>query len=261
MLEKFQMDGRVAIVTGAGRGIGAAIALGFAEAGADVVISARTDSDLADVASQITAIGRRAVSVPLDLASADPAVLVTAATENFGRLDVIVNNVGGAMPKPFMNTSVDDLVGAFSFNVGTAHALCLAAVPEMLKNDDGGSIINVSSSIGRFAGRGYLAYGTAKAAVAHYTRLAAEDLAPRIRVNAIAPGSILTPALGYVAQNDDMRTAIEQKTPLRRIGEPEEIAATAVYLASDAGRYMTGKIVEVDGGLGAPNFALPIPDL
>ncbi|GEE02925.1 short-chain dehydrogenase [Gordonia spumicola] len=261
MLEKFQLTDRVAIVTGAGRGIGAAIAVGFAEAGADVVISARTASDLDEVAAKVAALGRRAVAVPLDLASDDPAALVTAAVENFGRLDVVVNNVGGAMPKPFLQTSVKELVGAFSFNVGTTHALTLAAVPEMLKNDDGGSVINVSSSIGRFAGRGYAAYGTAKAAVAHYTRLAAEDLAPRIRVNAIAPGSILTPALDYVAQNDDMRTAIEAKTPMRRIGEPEEIAATAVYLASAAGGYMTGKILEVDGGIGAPNFALPIPDL
>lgn len=256
----FSLDGQVAVVTGAGRGLGASIAVGLAQAGADVVISARTEAELAEVAARIEAAGRRVVVVPLDLAADDPERLVAAAVDAFGRLDVVVNNVGGAMPKTFLDTRVKDLDRAFSFNVGTAHALVLAAVPVMLENG-GGSIINITSSIGRLAGRGFLAYGTAKAALAHYTRLAAEDLAPRIRVNAIAPGSILTSALSYVADNADMRAEIEAGTPLRRIGDPEEIAATAVYLASPAAGYVTGKIIEVDGGLEAPNVALPIPDL
>ena len=260
MLDAFKLDGKTAIVTGAGRGLGAAIAVGLAQAGADVVISARTESELAEVAQQIQPCGRRAVSVPLDLAADEPSRLVDAAVEAFGRVDIVVNNVGGAMPKPFLDTRVKDLERAFSFNVGTAHALSLAAVPVMLANG-GGSIINVTSSMGRLAGRAFLAYGTAKAALAHYTRLAAEDLAPKIRVNGIAPGSILTSALSYVADNDEMRTEIESNTPMRRIGSPEEIAATAVYLASPAAGYVTGKIIEVDGGLEAPNVALPIPDL
>ncbi|MCF8569913.1 SDR family oxidoreductase [Gordonia sp. HY002] len=260
MLDAFKLDGKTAIVTGAGRGLGAAIAVGLAQAGADVVISARTESELAEVAQQIQACGRRAVSVPLDLAADEPGRLVDAAVEAFGRVDIVVNNVGGAMPKPFLDTRVKDLERAFSFNVGTAHALSLATVPVMLANG-GGSIINVTSSMGRLAGRAFLAYGTAKAALAHYTRLAAEDLAPKIRVNGIAPGSILTSALSYVADNDEMRTEIETNTPMRRIGSPDEIAATAVYLASPAAGYVTGKIIEVDGGLEAPNIALPIPDL
>ena len=115
--------------------------------------------------------------------------------------------------------------------------------------------------MGRLPGRAYAAYGTAKAALAHYTRLAAMDLNPRIRVNAIAPGAILTSALDIVAADDTIRAAIENSTPMHRLGEPEDIAAAAVYLASPAGAYVTGKVLEVDGGIIAPNLDLPIPDM
>ena len=131
----------------------------------------------------------------------------------------------------------------------------------MLEHCGGGSIINITSTMGRLTGRGFAAYGTAKAALAHYTRLAALDLSPRIRVNAIAPGSILTSALDVVAGNDQLRGPMEQATPLRRLGDPIDIAAAAVYLASPAGGYLTGKTLEVDGGLTHPNLNLPIPDL
>jgi 7-alpha-hydroxysteroid dehydrogenase len=134
-------------------------------------------------------------------------------------------------------------------------------VPLMLEHSGGGSIINITSTMGRLAGRGFAAYGTAKAALAHYTRLAALDLCPRIRVNAIAPGSILTSALDVVAGNDELRAQLEKATPMRRLGEPADIAAAALYLASPAGAYLTGKTLEVDGGLNMPNLELPIPDL
>jgi 7-alpha-hydroxysteroid dehydrogenase len=115
--------------------------------------------------------------------------------------------------------------------------------------------------MGRVSGRGYLAYGTAKAALAHYTRLAARDLAPRVRVNAIAVGSVATSALDVVLDDEAMRAQMEAATPLRRIGDPDDIAATVLYLASDAGAYVTGKVLEVDGGLDQPNLDLGFPDL
>ncbi len=115
--------------------------------------------------------------------------------------------------------------------------------------------------MGRAAGRGYLAYGTVKAALAHYTRLAAKDLAPRIRVNAIGVGSTATSALDVVMQSDELRTTMEQATPLRRIGEPEEIAATVLFLASPASSFITGKVIEADGGLDIPNLDFGLPDL
>ncbi len=262
ILDKFRLDDQVAVVTGAGRGLGAAIAVAYAEAGADVVIAARTQAQLEEVAAQIAAVGRKAHIVVADLAHPEAtAELAGQAVSAFGKLDIVVNNVGGTMPGPLLNTSTRDLKDAFTFNVGTAHALTQAAVPLMLEHSGGGSIINITSTMGRLAGRAFVAYGTAKAALAHYTRLAALDLCPRIRVNAIAPGSILTSALDIVASNEALRDPMEKATPMRRLGDPSDIAAAAVYLASPAGSYLTGKTLEVDGGLTFPNLDLPIPDL
>jgi 7-alpha-hydroxysteroid dehydrogenase len=261
ILDRFQVAGKVAVVTGAGRGIGAAAAVALAQAGADVVISSRTGSQLQEVAARIAEAGRKTVTIETDLSDTSAiAGLAEAARDTFGRLDIVVNNVGGTMPAPFLQTSVDTLVEAFRWNVATAHALNLAAVPVMLAGD-GGSIVNISSAMGRLTGRGFLAYGTAKAALAHYTRLAATDLAPRIRVNAISVGSVATSALDIVLTQEAIRAQMEKATPLRVIGEPEDIAASIVYLASDAGKFVTGKVIEVDGGIERPNLDLPLEDL
>jgi 7-alpha-hydroxysteroid dehydrogenase len=306
ILDLFRVAGRVAVVTGAGRGLGAAAAVALAEAGADVVISARSADQLAKVAAQVEAAGRRALVVPADLSDTGAAAgLAEAAADAFGRLDIVVNNVGGAMPRPFPATKPRHLEAAFHFNVAVAHALTQAAIPHLLAAAGEGvppgagereragagaevpagagaevpagaggevpagaagkapasAVINISSAVGRTAGRGYLAYGTAKAALAHYTRLAAADLAPRIRVNAIAVGAAATSALDIVLTDDDLRGQMEQATPLRRIGDPQEVAAAVVFLASPASGYITGKILEVDGGIERPNLDLGIPDL
>jgi 7-alpha-hydroxysteroid dehydrogenase len=261
----FRVDGRAAVVTGAGRGLGAAAAVALAEAGADVVISARSEEQLAKVAQEIEAAGRRAVVVPADLSDLDAAAgLAEAAVSAFGRLDIVVNNVGGAMPRPFLDTAPRHLSRAFEFNVATAHSLTRAAVPHLLAAAENGTtsaVINITSTVGRVAGRGYLAYGTAKAALAHYTRLAAADLAPRIRVNGIAVGAAATSALDIVVSDDGLRQQLEQSTPLARIGDPREVAAAVVYLAAPSGGYLTGKILEVDGGLQFPNVDLGLEDL
>jgi 7-alpha-hydroxysteroid dehydrogenase len=283
ILDRFRVTGQAAVVTGAGRGIGAATAIALAQAGADVLISARTEDQLAKVAREIEAAGRRAVIVPADLSDLDAAAgLARAAAEAFGRLDIVVNNVGGALPRPFLATKPHHLADAFQFNVGIAHRLTQAAVPCLLASrhqtgraggtsgDDAaggpagrgqGVVINISSVMGRVAGRGYLAYGTAKAALAQYSRLAAADLAPRIRVNAIAVGSVATSALDIVLTDDELRGRMERATPLGRIGDPEDIAAAVLFLASPAGGYITGKVIEVDGGLSHPNLDLGLPDL
>jgi 7-alpha-hydroxysteroid dehydrogenase len=261
VLERFRLDGQVAVVTGAGRGIGAASALALAEAGADVVLAARSEDQLKEVARQVEDLGRRAVIVTADLSDLDAvASLATIAQNELGRLDVVVNNVGGTMPREFLKTSPRYLEDAFHFNVSTAHALTRAAVPVMLETG-GGSVIGISSVIGRIAGRGFLAYGTAKAALAHWTRLAALDLAPLIRVNAIAVGSVATSALQVVMDDEDLRGQAEANTPLHKIGDPDEIAAIVLTLASSAGSFMTGKVVEVDGGTDVPTLDMGLPDL
>ncbi|HZC70799.1 MAG TPA: SDR family oxidoreductase [Jatrophihabitans sp.] len=261
ILERFRVDGQVAVVTGAGRGIGAAAAVALAEAGADVVISARTEEQLKEVAKQIEAAGRSAYLVVADLNETEQLRgLAAAAKDAFGRLDIVVNNVGGTMPRTYLETSVGFLERAFHWNVSTAHALTTVAVPIMLENG-GGAVVNIASVVGKVAGRGYLAYGTVKGALLHYTELAAADLAPRVRVNAIAVGSVATSALDIVMSNDELRTGIEAATPLRRLGTPEDIAAAVVYLASPAGAYLTGAVLDVHGGLQQPNMKLPIPDL
>ncbi|MGB3438527.1 MAG: SDR family oxidoreductase [Actinophytocola sp.] len=258
ILDRFLVTDQVAVVTGAGRGIGAATAVALAEAGADVVLAARTASDLDEVAERVAAAGRRARAVPVDLSDVDAAAgLAGIAHDTFGRLDIVVNNVGGTYPRPFLDTTTDFLEQAFHFNVSTAHALTRAAVPFMTE----GAVVNISSIMGRVAGRGYLAYGTAKGALSHYTELTAYDLAPRVRVNAIAVGSVATSALDVVLTNDELREKMTQATPLRRIGTAEEVAATVLFLSSPAGGYVTGKVLEVDGGLQQPNLDLGLSDL
>jgi 7-alpha-hydroxysteroid dehydrogenase len=263
ILDRFAVPGTAAIVTGAGRGLGAATAVALAEAGADVLISARTEEQLDAVAEQVRATGRQCLVVPADLSDLEAvAGLAQSAYDAFGRLDTVVNNVGGTFPRAFLDTSTGYLERAFSFNVGTAHALTRAATPLMLKNADGcQSVVTISSMMGRTADRGFVAYGTAKAALAHWTRMAAQDLAPRIRVNGIYVGSILTSSLEYVAAQPELMEQLETKTPLGRVGEPEDIAACVVYLASKAGQYLTGKMVEVDGGIQQPTMDLGLPDL
>lgn len=262
ILDRFRVTDQVAVVTGAGRGIGAGTAVALAEAGADVVLTARHRDQLEAVAKQVEAAGRRAFVAPGDAMDLDfVAGLAQTAYDEFGRLDLVVNNVGGTIPNALMDTDPAYLEEAFHFNVSTAHALTRAAVPHLLRNHSGGSIVNISSVMGRVAGRGYLAYGTAKAALAHYTRLAAEDLSPTIRMNAIAVGSVMTSALEFVASDEAVMGEMRGKTPLGRVGEVEDIAAAVVYLASQAGGFLTGKVIEVDGGLQIPNLDLRLPDL
>lgn len=260
ILDRFRLDGRAAIVTGGSRGIGAGIAVALAECGADVVLTARDPETLATTAARIEAIGRRAVTVPAELSDLTrlPAV-VEAATSSFGRLDVVVNNVGGTGPRAFLDTSPRYLEVAFHFNVTVAFELTRLAVPHLLETG-GGSVINVGSTMGHLVDRGFLAYGTVKAALIHQSRMAAADLSPRIRVNAIAPGSVETEALGSIL-TDDMKATMVSMTPMRRLGVVDDIAGAAVYLASDAASFVTGTVLEVDGGLQVPNLPLGLADL
>lgn len=262
----FDMSGKVALLSGAGRGIGAASALALAEAGADIAVLARSVEQIESVAAQAQAMGRRAVAIPTDANDADTVEAAVARTvAELGRIDVVVGVVGGSMPQPFMNTSDRDLRNAFENNVVNGLRLVRACVPHLVSASEGrvggSSVVMVSSAIGHVVGRGYVAYGSAKAALDHAVHLMAADLNPKIRVNAVAPGAILTEALEVVAADPVLKKTIEDATPLRRLGEPDDIAAAVLYLASNASSYVTGQVLPVDGGVLTTNFNFPIPDL
>jgi len=257
VLDRFKLDGKVAIVTGAGRGIGAGCARALAEAGADVVGGARTLEQVEAVAEDIRGLGRRALAIPCDvLERAQMENLVARTVEEFGRIDILVNNAGGYPPVPALRTSEKAFEESFRFNVTTAFLMSRFVIPHMLEND-GGSIVNVSSAAGRIPMSGFVAYGTAKAALSFMTREFAMEFAPRVRVNAIAVGSVNTSALGPFL-DDDSRAKMEALTPMGRLGEVEDIAIGALYLASPASSFVTGKVVEIDGGLITGNWPFGI---
>ncbi len=261
VMELFRLDGRVAVVTAASRGIGAAIAEALAEAGAHVAIAARTEPDLQAVAERIESHGVDALVHPADLGSRDTmADYVDAVVNRFGRIDIVVNNAGGSFPAAFLDTSERAFTKALEWNVTTAFNLTQLAAPHLLAHDTS-AVINISSATGLYPERGFLGYGTAKAAMIAMTRNLAHDLAPRVRVNAIAPGAIDTPALALVTEDDGLTQTLIDHTPMRRIGVVADIAAAALYLASDASSYVTGRVIAVDGGIETPNLPLGLPDL
>ena len=258
ILERFRLTDKVALVTGAGRGIGRGIALAYAEAGADVVCAARTPEQIEKVAEEVRGLGRRALTVPCDVTeSGQLDDLVAATLKEFGRVDVLVNNAGGSPPTPVLQLSDDAFEQAFHFNVTSALHLSRLVLAEMVKGD-GGAIVNISSGLAHLVEPGFVAYGTAKAALSHMTRLMAAEFAPRVRVNAIAVGATLTDALGTFVKGE-LKQQMEELTPMARLGEVEDIACAALYLASPAASWVTGKIFEVDGGTVASNWPIKIP--
>jgi 7-alpha-hydroxysteroid dehydrogenase len=253
LLDRFKMDGQVAVVTGAGRGIGQGIALAFAEMGADVVCAARTESEIEATAAKVRAFGRRALAVPCDVT--DPThleALATRAKTELGRIDLLVNNAGGYPPMPFLETDLASWQWCIKFNLESAVVLTRACLPHML-DGHGGVVLNISSAAGRIVRKHFAAYGTVKAALSFLTRQLAAEFAPRVRVNALAVGAVETSALKPFL-TDEIRADMERLTPMQRIGSVEDIALAALWLCSPAGGWVTGKVVEVDGGTETTNW-------
>jgi 7-alpha-hydroxysteroid dehydrogenase len=262
ILDRFKLTDRVALVTGAGKGIGRGIAIAFAEAGADVALAARTRSDLEAVAEEVRARGRRALVVPCDvMETAALEALVEETVAGLGRLDVLVNNAGGTGPRPALQTSERFFETALRFNVTSPFLLTRLAVPKMIETAGGGAIVNISSRASDMVQTAFAAYAAGKAALNMVTRNIAAELAPKVRVNAISVGGVDTDALAVVLRDEQARAVFEAGTPMGRAGSVEDIAACALYLASPAAGWVTGKVFQVDGGTESPAIRVPVPPL
>ena len=261
ILDRFKLDGRVAIVTGAGRGIGRGVAVALAEAGADVVCAARTLAQIEETAEMVRERGRRALAVACDVNEAEQLrTVVDRGMGALGRIDVVVNNAGGTPVRPALETDDAFLDGAFHFECGSALRLMRLAAPHLAKSD-AAAVVNISSRTGQMPMPGFLAYGTGKAALVFLTKVLAQELAPKVRVNVISVGAVETPALEGFMSNADVMRVVEEGTPMGRIGQVEDVAACVLYLASSASAWVTGKEFQVDGGVEAPQFKLPMPSL
>jgi 7-alpha-hydroxysteroid dehydrogenase len=257
LMDRFRLDGQVAVVTGAGKGIGAGIARALAEAGARVVLGARTRSDLEQVAVEIGGLGSAALVVPTDVLKFDQLQhLADAAITEYGRIDILVNNAGGFPPKPVSQTTAREFEAAMRFNVTSAYELSRICAPLMVESAGTGNILNISSVAGHKPTPCFAAYGTAKGALSLLTRELAQEFAPKVRVNAIAVGSTRTDALDTVLTDEIEQTMVDL-TPMGRLGEVEDIALGALYLCSPAASYVTGDILAVNGGLERLNMQMP----
>jgi NAD(P)-dependent dehydrogenase (short-subunit alcohol dehydrogenase family) len=242
------LAGKVAIITGASRGIGAAAARAFAAAGAAVVLAARDESALTLVAEEITAGGGRALVVPTDVG--DPGAverLVGKTTEAFGRLDGAFNNAGaGHMPKPLADVAVDDFDSVVRTHLRGVFLCMKYEIPAMLASG-GGAIVNMSSGAGLRGVRGIGAYVASKHGIIGLTKSAALDYATQgIRVNAVAPGPIASKRLTRLS--DEQLSPVARAVPMQRVGRPEEVAAAAIWLCSDQASFITGATIPIDGG-------------
>ena len=247
LLDRFDLSGRVAVVTGSGQGIGRAIAWGLADAGCDVVLNARRMSDLEITAKGVEERGRQALIVAGDIRDLSES-LADQTMERFGRLDIWVNNVGGSDEKTtrlLIDTPDEIFRSQLELNLTSAFQGCKAAAKRM---GPGSSIVNISSGAGMRGSPFTGPYAAAKAGMNNLTETLALELAPAIRVNAVAPGPVATEAFSEVLGTDGRHEAIAAGIPLGRIGRPDDIAGAVLYLVSDAASWVTGQLILVAGG-------------
>jgi len=251
-LELFSLNGRVAVVTGASRGFGRAIALGLAQAGADVVLAARTLPALQELAKEIEALGRQALPVEADMGDANAIVQLASATiEKFGKVDILVNNAGVGGSLPFLNIAVDEWQRIMDINL-KGYVLCTQAFGKHMFKAKYGRIINISSAMGEYPLPFLTHYAASKGAINAFTKSLAQEWATRgITVNAIAPSYFETDMVKESKENEQANALIMSRTPVKRYGKVEELVGLVNYLACDNASYMTGAVIPLDGGWSA----------
>jgi len=266
--EEYRVDGKVAIVTGAGRGIGKAIALTLAEAGADITVVARTKEQIEQTAEDIRKLGRKALAIPADVSQEDQVKKVVEQTvSRYGKIDILVNNAGIAVSKPVVlipgaefagftgkvseqdeQTTLQEWRQVIDTNLTGAFIFAQAVGPYMMKQKKG-KVINTSSTAADEGLPRISAYSASKAGLSTFTRCLASEWGPfNINVNAIAPGVIRTDMVAHHLENPKSKEAILERIPLGRVAEPRDVALLVLFLASEASDYLTGQIFTIDGG-------------
>jgi 2-deoxy-D-gluconate 3-dehydrogenase len=248
ILDKFKLDGKKAIVTGAARGLGQGIALGLAEAGADIALVDILDTS--ESKDKIEKLGRKAVSIKADLGKKESVdVIISKTLDAFGKIDILFNNAGIIRRAPLTEFSEKDWDDVININQRTLFFLSQAVAKEMIKQKNGGKIVNTASMLSFQGGILVPSYTASKSAVMGLTRLMANELSPHnIQVNAIAPGYMATDNTAALRTDPARNKAILDRIPAGRWGDPEDLKGLAVFLASDASNYVTGYTVAVDGG-------------
>ncbi|TVY10009.1 SDR family NAD(P)-dependent oxidoreductase [Paenibacillus cremeus] len=249
-LPSFGLEGKKAMVTGAGRGIGKALAIGLAEAGADVAVLARTESDLAGTVAEIEKVGRKALALPTDITSREQ--LHRSAEKAIawaGKVDILINNAGMNIRTPALDVTEEEWETIMQTNLKSAFLLSQTLGAHM-KESGGGSIINISSVGGHMALRTGVVYGSTKAALIQMTKILALEWGKfGIRVNAIGPWYFKTPLTEKLLADEQFVSEVLARTPLKRIGELPDLVGPVVFLSSDAASYITGQTLFVDGGM------------
>ncbi|WP_349409202.1 glucose 1-dehydrogenase [Pseudalkalibacillus sp. SCS-8] len=255
VLPSFRLDGKLAVITGAGRGIGEAIAIGFAEAGADVVLLSRTESDLHNTAETIHSLGQKAYVYPTDVTeSKQMDDTINKIISDHGQIDVLVNNAGMNIRTPAFEVTEEEWQSIMDTNLRSAFYLS-QKVGKQMKENGGGRIINIASVAGTTALRTGVVYAATKAAMVQMTKnLAVEWGEHGIQVNSIGPWYFRTPLTEKLLSDEAYLNDILARTPLKRVGELPELVGPAVFLASDASSYVTGQTLFVDGGMTVYGF-------
>ena len=256
-------EDKVAFVTGAGRGIGREIALAWARSGASVVCAARSNDEIESVASEIESLGGSALAVRCDACiESELRDLVETTMSRFSRIDLLANNAGAGGAYETLKATGEEILDVYRLNAIAPLHLSRFAIPHM-QASGGGAIVNISSGMAVLADFGGVAYAGAKAALEQTTRMLALEFAPEVRVNAIRCGSIRTSMLeeGLFRAQPQIKRELERWTPAGRLGRPSEIAAAATFLCSDQAQYITGAVLEVDGGLIMPKSPLALSRL